>query len=149
MNENSTINLIWNLISNNENFVHARYADGEVLLMRGTSVNKHTQAFVVDKWDAPDKLTLVGKELLETLNDPAEMVRNLDPNNVDLGRQILKGDGTNLTIDSTRDLQGVLNTLTRDRGIYSPGNDIEKIKQTKNTEAHLSATGLPRETEVP
>ena len=61
-------NLIWNLISNNENFVHARYADGEVLLMRGTSVNKNTQAFVVDKWDAPDKLTLVGKELLETLN---------------------------------------------------------------------------------
>ena len=61
-------NLLWNLISSNENFAHARYADGEVLLMRGAPVTVGTQAYNVDKWSAPNKLTLVGRELLETLN---------------------------------------------------------------------------------
>jgi hypothetical protein len=54
-------------IKNGENFAYARYADGEVLLMRGNEVGLQTQAFQVDNWKAPNQLTKVGKELLESL----------------------------------------------------------------------------------
>ena len=68
------------------------------------------------------------EELLDVLQDPAEMMRNLDPNNIDYGRALLKGEGSTMSIESTRDLQQVLNTLTRDSGVYAPGNDIDKIR---------------------
>jgi len=58
----------WGKIERNENFTFTRYADGEVMLMNGISVKEGTQAFNVDKWSAPAKLTKVGVELLESLN---------------------------------------------------------------------------------
>jgi len=58
----------WSMIENNINFTFARYADGEVMLMGGEAVGKITQAFKVDKWEAPNTLTRAGKELLETIN---------------------------------------------------------------------------------
>lgn len=56
-----------NLINSNENFAYARYADGEVLLMKGKPVTESTQAFQVDKWSSSDKLTNVGIELFSSL----------------------------------------------------------------------------------
>ena len=55
------------MIENNINFTFARYADGEVMLMKGKQVGKATQAFSVDKWEAPEILTKTGKDLLETM----------------------------------------------------------------------------------
>jgi hypothetical protein len=57
----------WDLIEKNINFSYVRYADGEVLLMRGNEVGKVSQAFITDKWYSPNTLTKVGRELLETL----------------------------------------------------------------------------------
>ena len=56
-----------NLIESYNNFAYARYADGEVALMKGVGVGTNTQAFQVDKWNAPNTLTPVGEELIETL----------------------------------------------------------------------------------
>lgn len=64
----SDFDFFWNKIDNNENFTFARYADGEVMLMNGTSIGSGTQATNVDKWSAPNYLTKVGIELKETLN---------------------------------------------------------------------------------
>lgn len=58
----------WDLIDRGINFTFTRYADGEVMLMRGEEVNAATQAARVDNWMAPAKLTRVGRELLTTLN---------------------------------------------------------------------------------
>jgi hypothetical protein len=54
-------------IKNGENFAYARYADGEVLLMKGNEVSQNTQAFKIDNWSSPNKLTSVGNELIESL----------------------------------------------------------------------------------
>lgn len=62
----------WNKIENGDNFTFTRYADGEVMLMNGVGVKQGTQAFNVDKWSAPDGLTKVGRELLESLNHTEE-----------------------------------------------------------------------------
>lgn len=56
-----------NLILSDTNFAYARYADGEVALMKGNPIGPGSQAFNVDKWQSPDELTLVGRELLESL----------------------------------------------------------------------------------
>jgi len=56
-----------NLINSNNNFAYARYADGEIALMKGDSVKEGSQAFHVDRWESPQRLTKVGKELLTTL----------------------------------------------------------------------------------
>lgn len=61
-------NYFWSLIDQRVNFTFARYADGEVLLMKGKPVNEETQAFRIDKWKAPQSLTKVGVELIETLS---------------------------------------------------------------------------------
>jgi len=58
---------MWNLITEGKNFAYARYADGEVLLMKGMSVGHATQAFSIDKWSSPNSLTRVGGELFQTL----------------------------------------------------------------------------------
>lgn len=55
-------------IRSKENFAYTRYADGEVMLMKGIGVGKRTQAHDVDKWSSPNTLTKVGVELLESLN---------------------------------------------------------------------------------
>jgi len=55
------------LILSDKNFAYARYADGEVALMLGKQIGQGSQAYHVDKWQAPNHLTKVGKELLESL----------------------------------------------------------------------------------
>ena len=65
---NTDFEFFWGLIDRGENFTFSRYADGEVMLMKGVPVTEGTQAFVIDKWKAPNMLTKVGRELLETLN---------------------------------------------------------------------------------
>lgn len=54
-------------IKSGEPFAYARYADGEVALMKGVSVGVQSQAFQVDRWLAPDQLTKVGSGLLESI----------------------------------------------------------------------------------
>jgi hypothetical protein len=54
-------------IKNGDNFAYARYADGEVLLMKGNEVGQNTQAFKIDNWSSPNKLTSVGNELIDSL----------------------------------------------------------------------------------
>jgi hypothetical protein len=56
-----------NKIKSGENFAYARYADGEVLLIRGASIGQNSQAYQVDKWNAPNHMTQVGIKLLESL----------------------------------------------------------------------------------
>lgn len=62
----SDFDYFWGLIDLNINFAFARYADGEVMLMNGIEVPEFTQAFQVDRWKAPNGLSKVGRELLET-----------------------------------------------------------------------------------
>lgn len=69
---NSDFEYFWNLIDNNINFTFARYADGEVMLMKGLNVSENTQAYQIDKWNAPNQLTKVGRQLLATLNHTEE-----------------------------------------------------------------------------
>lgn len=64
----SDFEYFWSLIEKGENFTFARYADGEVMLMKGQPVTEGTQAFSIDKWKAPNTLTKVGGELIATLN---------------------------------------------------------------------------------
>jgi hypothetical protein len=58
----------WRLINEGMNVTFTRYADGEVLLMRGHSVGSDTQAGRVDNWTSPGGTTKVGADLLQTLN---------------------------------------------------------------------------------
>ena len=60
------------LIKSNTNFAYARYADGEVQLMRGNSIGYQSQAYMVDKWNAPAEMTPIGLELLESLGHTEE-----------------------------------------------------------------------------
>tara|TARA_Y100000114_G_scaffold114540_1_gene108578 strand:+ start:7276 stop:7989 length:714 start_codon:yes stop_codon:yes gene_type:complete len=55
------------LINSNTNFAYARYADGEVQLMKGNPIGNNSQAFMVDKWSSPNTMTKVGLQLLESL----------------------------------------------------------------------------------
>jgi hypothetical protein len=64
---NYDFDFFWGLINKGENFTFTRYADGEVMLMLGNAVGSITQASMVDKWSAPQKMTKAGKDLLETL----------------------------------------------------------------------------------
>jgi hypothetical protein len=52
-------------INNNENFVFARYADGERMILNNQSIGQGTQAFNVDKWRFQDNL-IFSNDLLET-----------------------------------------------------------------------------------
>lgn len=72
INFEKDFDFFWDLINKNENFAFARYADGEVLLMKGLQVSENTQAFNIDRWKSPNTLTRVGKELLESLNHEEE-----------------------------------------------------------------------------
>jgi hypothetical protein len=66
-NFNEDFDFFINLILSDQNFAYARYADGEVALMKGRGVGQGSQAYHVDNWSAPDKLTEIGMELLESL----------------------------------------------------------------------------------
>lgn len=65
---NEDFNYFWGLINQNINFTFVRYADGEIMLMRGDLVAEGSQAFNVDRWSAPSKITKVGRELIESLS---------------------------------------------------------------------------------
>ena len=64
---NTDFEYFWSMIKNGVNFTFSRYADGEVMLMNGVSVNDDTQAYLVDKWVSPNGMTKVGKELINSL----------------------------------------------------------------------------------
>lgn len=55
-------------INSGEPFAFARYADGEVKLMKGDPVGKNTQAFTVDGWGSTGGNTLLGEELNQSMN---------------------------------------------------------------------------------
>ena len=61
-----------NLIKSNSNFAYARYADGEVQLMRGNPIGHQSQAYMVDRWTSPAEMTPIGLELLESLGHTEE-----------------------------------------------------------------------------
>ena len=65
---NKDFEFFTNLILSDKNFAYGRYADGEVRLMLGKGVGAGSQAYNVDKWQAPNQLTKVGRELLESLD---------------------------------------------------------------------------------
>ena len=65
-------NYFWDKIEKGENFTFSRYADGEVMLMNGKLVDESTQAFRIDKWKSPEKITKVSINLIETLNHTEE-----------------------------------------------------------------------------
>jgi hypothetical protein len=65
---NEDFEFFWSLIDQKINFTFSRYADGEVMLMKGKPVNEQTQAFRVDNWKAPEGLSKLGSDLLSTLN---------------------------------------------------------------------------------
>jgi hypothetical protein len=65
---NKDFEFFTDLILSDKNFAYARYADGEVALMLGKAINVGSQAYNVDKWHAPGRLTKVGSELLESLD---------------------------------------------------------------------------------
>jgi hypothetical protein len=56
-----------NLIKSDTNFAYARYADGEVGLMKGNAIGTNSQAFAVDRWTTPIGLNKVGEGLLKSL----------------------------------------------------------------------------------
>ena len=56
-----------NLIKSDTNFAYARYADGEVALMKGSQIGQNSQAYQIDKWSSPIGLSIVGERLLESL----------------------------------------------------------------------------------
>lgn len=56
-----------NKIFSDESFAFVRYGDGEIALMKGDIVGEGTQAYSVDKWSAPNQQTIVGMQLLESL----------------------------------------------------------------------------------
>jgi hypothetical protein len=93
----------WLLINEGKNFTFSRYADGEVMLMKGTEVTTSTQAYNVDRWNSPNKMTKVGIQLLETLNhtesDYYYAISGLNDNISDYNflRKIIKHDEKNLT----------------------------------------------------
>ena len=57
----------WAKIESNENFTFSRFADGEVLLMEGKSVDTSTQAFVCDKWMSDGGIKKLSLDLIESL----------------------------------------------------------------------------------
>lgn len=69
---NTDFDRFWGFIHSGNNFSFSRYADGEVMLMKGISVSIDTQAYRVDKWSSPNYITKVGEDLLNSLNHTEE-----------------------------------------------------------------------------
>jgi hypothetical protein len=63
----SDFDFFWDKINKNENFSFVRYADGEIMLIKGEPINQNTQAYQVDKWSSIKNKTLIGDDLLNTL----------------------------------------------------------------------------------
>jgi hypothetical protein len=49
-------------------FAMYRFADGEMMLVNGSEVGPHTQASRVDRWQAPPRLTELGRDLRTVLS---------------------------------------------------------------------------------
>ena len=60
-------NFFWEKINNGSNFSFVRYADGEIMLMNGSPVEKNTQAYKNDKWFSSGGQTKIGDDLNETI----------------------------------------------------------------------------------
>lgn len=56
----------WARIESGTPFVHARYADGEIALSMGKGIGRGSQATEVDNWQAPNQMTKLGMEILES-----------------------------------------------------------------------------------
>ena len=56
------------LIESDQNFALARYQDGEVALIKNEGINRQTQAYQTDGWEAPAKPTKLGKALADGLS---------------------------------------------------------------------------------
>lgn len=65
--------LLCDLIKGNKPFAFMKFADGEASLIEGRSVGVNTQAYMQDKWCAPEIQTQLGKDLKIAL-------QNEDPN---------------------------------------------------------------------
>ena len=65
-------NSFWKKIDSRTNFSFVRYADGEVMLMNNSPIEKNTQAYQNDKWFSSGGQTKLGVDLNECigLNDP-------------------------------------------------------------------------------
>ncbi len=63
----SDFNFFWDKIQSYSNFSFARYADGEVMLIKGLPINKNTQAYTVDNWYSDNVNSRIGNELLDSL----------------------------------------------------------------------------------
>jgi hypothetical protein len=61
-------NFFWKKINSGENFSFVRFADGEIMLMKGLGIGGGSQATDIDKWVAPNKITNVGLSLRSVLN---------------------------------------------------------------------------------
>lgn len=100
---NEDFDYFWSLIEKGENFTFARYADGEVLLMKGQAVNEQTQAFRVDRWKANDGLSKLGLDLLSTLSHTEDnyyyAISTIgdNPNDYDFLKQNIKQNEDKLT----------------------------------------------------
>lgn len=60
------------LIKSKKPFAYARYADGEVLLMKGETVGYNSQAYAVDRWSSLNRSVKVSEGLLESLKHEEE-----------------------------------------------------------------------------
>lgn len=59
---------MWNKILTQKSLAFARYADGEVCLMRGIKIGKTAAAYTMDNWCCEeDGISLLGKDLKDTL----------------------------------------------------------------------------------
>jgi hypothetical protein len=61
-------NFFWKKINSGENFSFVRFADGEVMLMNGLTVNETTQAYLWDKWYSKGGETKLGIDLKDCLS---------------------------------------------------------------------------------
>lgn len=64
---NQHFDFFTDLIKSERNFAYARYADGEVALMKGAPIGSNSQAYAVDGWSSPSGITKVGIQLLDSL----------------------------------------------------------------------------------
>jgi hypothetical protein len=96
----------WARIESNVPFAHARYADGEICLMKGLPIGGGSQATDVDRWSAPPRFTAMGKDLRESLNC-------VDPNYY----YAISCDSSN-----TEDKNWLLNNIKQDRNYITFAN---------------------------
>lgn len=68
MNFSEAFNYYAKLIRSNEPFAFSRFGDGEASLMMGNGISRNTQAWVVDRWEAPVGESAFGEELRKSFS---------------------------------------------------------------------------------